>query len=179
MTQGTSNVTVFLTAVAPAGGITVTMSSSNPALISVPASVLVPAGAAQLAVKTTVSAVSAPTNVTIQGAVIKTAKVTIQVLPPPPIDISSVWSQATMTQGTSNVTVFLTAAAPAGGITVRLTSSNPALISVPASVLVPAGAAQISAPTTVAAVAAPANVTIQGTVVKTAGVTIQVLPPAN
>jgi hypothetical protein len=152
------------------------MSSSNSALISVPASVSVPAGAAQIAVPITVAAVSTPTNVIIQGTVVKTAGVTIQVLPPP-VDISSVWSQPTMTRGTSNVTVFLTAAAPAGGITVKMSSSNSALISVPASVLVPAGASQIAVPITVTGVSTPTNVVIQGTVLRTAGVTIQVLPP--
>jgi hypothetical protein len=178
MTRGTSNVTVFLKAAAPTGGITVKMSSSNPALISVPASVLVAAGASQTAVTTTVGADSAPTSVIIQGTIVKTASVTIQVLPPP-VDISSVWSQPTMTRGTSNVTVFLNAAAPAGGITVKMSSSNPALISVPVSVLVPAGASQIAVKTTVAADSVPTNVTIQGTVLKTAKATIQVLPPAT
>jgi hypothetical protein len=82
MSHGMSTVTVFLTAAAPAGGITVKMSSSNSALISVPASVLVPAGASQKSVTTTVAADSVATSVIIQGTVLKTVKATIQVLPP-------------------------------------------------------------------------------------------------
>src|SRR5690242_14788468 len=58
---------VVLTAAAPQGGITVQLSSSNPALASVPATVVVPAGATTAAFTIQTSAVATATPVTISA----------------------------------------------------------------------------------------------------------------
>src|ERR1035441_7309438 len=135
MTSGTTgSLTVFLTAAA-VGGTVVTLSSSNPTLLSVPASVTVPAGAIQAVVSATVGTASTATNVVVRGTGLTTKTATIQVVPAP-VDLASLSSAATMTSRTTgSLTVFLTAAAPVGGTVVTLSSSNPALLSVPASVM--------------------------------------------
>ena len=176
--RGNATVVVYLTAAAPARGITVTMSSSNPSLISVPATVVVPAGAVQLSVPITVGATSVATNVSLQAKVVATITRTVQVLPPPPIDVYGLYTGATFQRGSATVVVYLTDVAPAGGVTVMMTSSNPALISVPATVVVPAGAAQLSVPITVGTASVATNVSLQARVVATIARTVQVLPPA-
>ncbi len=67
--SGESSVgTVTLTAPAPSGGAVVTLTSSNPAVASVPASVTVSAGATQATFAVSTGAVSSQTTVTIQGS---------------------------------------------------------------------------------------------------------------
>lgn len=82
--------------------------------------------------------------------------------------------------GTDNCTVSLNAAAPAGGLTVNLTSSNTAL-SVPATVTVPAGNtnAFFTATATPVTATATANITANaGTVSKIFAVTLGAQAPA-
>jgi hypothetical protein len=72
--------TVTLTAAAPVGGFPVTLSSSNPATASVPASVSVAQGATSAGFTVTTSAVMASTPVTITasaGSVTRTATLTV------------------------------------------------------------------------------------------------------
>ena len=72
--------TVTLTAAAPVGGFPVTLSSSNPATASVPASVSVTQGATSASFTVTTSAVTASTPVTITasaGSVTRTATLTV------------------------------------------------------------------------------------------------------
>ena len=64
-------------------------SSSNPTLLSVPASVTVPAGASQLGVYVTLGATTTPANVVVQGTVVTTKAATVQVVPAP-VDVASV-----------------------------------------------------------------------------------------
>ena len=77
--------TATLTSAAPAGGASVTLSSSNTTTASVPASVIVPAGATSAAFNVTTTAVSASTTATIAGAFGGATKsATLTVTPPPP-----------------------------------------------------------------------------------------------
>jgi hypothetical protein len=71
--------TLFLTKNAPAGGATVTLSSSNPAAAQVPASVTIPAGQGFQGFTITTSPVTADTPVTITGTygVSQTATITV------------------------------------------------------------------------------------------------------
>src|SRR5439155_4844984 len=76
--------TATLTSAAPAGGASVTLSSSNTTTASVPASVIVPAGATSAAFNVTTTAVSASTTATIAGAFGGATKsATLTVTPPP------------------------------------------------------------------------------------------------
>jgi hypothetical protein len=141
--------TSILSAVAPPGGAIVGLSSSNPALVTVPATMTVPAGVnswpffiSTVQVSTTTSAVI---SATYNGV---TRSVTLTLTPPPPqptafID-SVILDPAIVQTGTASttVTVLFTALTPVGGALVTLSSSNTALATVPASVLVPAFSSQ-------------------------------------
>jgi hypothetical protein len=65
--------------------------------------------------------------------------------------------------GSATGTVTLTAAAPAGGIVVTLSSDDPAAATVPAAVTVPAGAASAAFPIATEVVANPQSSLIIGT----------------
>ncbi len=138
--------TVTLSGAAPAGGAIVVLSSSNTAAARVPASVTVAAGATAATFTVTTSAVFSSTTVTVSGTysgVTKSASLTVT--PVLPTLASLVLNPTRVTGGlqSSTGTVTLNGAAPAGGATVALSSSNGAA-SVPSSVLVPAGATSAS-----------------------------------
>jgi hypothetical protein len=129
---------VTLTTPAPAGGLSVALSSA-PSAISVPASVVVPAthSAASFFISTTavgtttVGSISASYN-----GIVKSTAVTVM----PPALTSLRVSPSTVVGGTTVTgTVTLSAPAPAGGALVTLHSSTPATATVPSSVPIPAG----------------------------------------
>ena len=110
----------------------VALSSSNPAVASVPASVTVPANSFTGTFTITTSAVAASTTVTITA--------TLQRLephgdadrdacgrPPPAPTLQSLFVSPSSVAGGSGTqgVVMLSGAAPAGGATVSLSSSNP------------------------------------------------------
>src|SRR5712691_3377242 len=144
VTGGNSSTgTVTLNGAAPAGGATVALSSSNGAA-RVPSSVAVAAGATSATFTVSTSAVAASTTVisAAYGGVTRSASLTVAPAPPPPATLSSLTLNPTSVIGglqTSTGTVTLSGAAPAGGATVALSSSNGAA-RVPSSVFVPAGA---------------------------------------
>ena len=171
-----------LTSAAPAGGAVVTLSSSNSAVATVPASVIVAAGATSATFSVTTAAVGASTPVTITGAYGGATKAgTLTVTPPPPpasltavsVSPASV-AGATSAQGT----VTLTSAAPAGGFGVTLSSNN-AAATVPASVTVAAGATSATFTIATTSVTASTAATITASaagVTRTAALTVT--PPA-
>jgi hypothetical protein len=176
MTSGkTGTLTVWLTATAPVGGTIVILRSSNPALLSVPASVTVPAGQSQASVWTTPGATNTPINVIVQGTVVTTKGTTIQVLPAP--DLQYIGVLPTYSKGNAAITLYLTSAAPAGGVAVILTSSNPSAFPLPASVVIPAGMSQYSVSITVGIVNVTTSVTLQGKVSRTITCTTELVPP--
>jgi hypothetical protein len=133
--------TVSLTSGAPAGGALVTLQSLN-AAATVPANVLVVAGASSATFGITTSAVSSSTPVQISAIYSGVTKsTTLNVNPEPPAALSSLTLNPTTVSGgtPSTGTVTLTAAAPAGGIVVALKSSKTTAATVPASVTVLAG----------------------------------------
>lgn len=131
--------TVTLSAVAPAGGAVVTLSSNNTNAATVPASVTVAAGATTATFTPSSKNVTVAANVTITATysgVSKTATLTVN-----PVAIASLGlNPGTLTGGSSSTaTVTLNAAAPAGGAVVSL-ASNQASATVPASLTIAAGA---------------------------------------
>ena len=156
--------TVTLSGAALAGGIVVSLSSSN-AAASVPASVTVAAGATSAGFTATTSSVSASTSVTVtatSGLVIRTATLTVN--PPGGASLTSVsLSPTSVTGGSSSAgTVTLSGAAPAGGVVVAL-ADNSAAATVPASVTVAAGATSATFTATTTAPSAQTAVTITAT----------------
>jgi len=149
---------VTLSGPAPGTGVTVTLSSTNPAVAGVPPSVTVGAGlsSASFSITTFVVASSTPVDIIASaGGATKTA--TLTVTPPPLPKLSSLTlSPSTVTGGsTSTGTVTLSGPAPAGGALVELASSKPALAAVPPNVTVAAGTS--SASFTVSTGTAPSN----------------------
>ena len=134
--------TVTLSGPAPAGGATVTLTSSNTAAAQVPASVVVAAAASTATFTISTSAVSSSTTSTISasfGGTKPTA--TLTVAHGTPTVASVTLNPASVLGGNSSQgTVTLSGPALSGGATVTLTSSNTAAAQVPASVIVPAAA---------------------------------------
>lgn len=134
----TSTATLTLNAPALAGGTTVPVQSSNPVRATVPSSVTVPAGqtSTTFPVNTTRQASPGTSNITSQGA---SATLTIQTANL--VSVSSLLAEGTAGSGvTYTGRVTLERGAPTGGTTIQLESANTALLTVPASVTVPAGA---------------------------------------
>jgi hypothetical protein len=136
--------TVVLSAPAPTGGVTVSLSSSNMAAASVPASVLVPAGATSARFTIHGGSVAANTAVTIKAfclGISKTAALTVTVAGVDVGVLSVSLTPSSVTGGASATgVVTLTGAAPAGGLPIVLSSSNTLAASVPGSVTIAAGA---------------------------------------
>jgi trimeric autotransporter adhesin len=134
----TGTLTLNLSTPAPAGGLTVNLNSSNTGVATVPATVSFAAGAASVPVTVTGVAAGGPVTITASasGLANATASVTVQVS-------RSIGVPALTSMGlgqSSAFTVTLSAAAPAGGLTVNLASSDTTKVTVPASVTIAAGA---------------------------------------
>jgi outer membrane protein assembly factor BamB len=149
----------MLSGPAPAGGASVTLSSSN-AAAQVPANVPVLAGATTAAFTVTTSGVSGSTSATITGTYGTAQMATLNINPS---TVASVTLNPTSVQGgtSSTGTVTLSGKAPAGGAAVSLSSNN-AAAQVPPSVTVTAGATTATFTVTTSAVLSSTSVTITG-----------------
>jgi hypothetical protein len=173
---------VELTAVAPPGGATVSLTSSDPAALPVPSSVLVEGGLSlSNEIRVRMGQVTAPTPVTVTATLgSSTATFTLTVDPPSlqfldlgQPDVASITGGAT-----ANVMVGLKGLAPPAGAVVSLASSDPSLVNVPATATVGAGlphtsvsapTSSVTANTTVTITASWNGVTLSGDLVLTPG----------
>jgi hypothetical protein len=144
VTGGSSSTgTVTLTAAAPTGGLVVSLTSSNTALATVPASLTVPAGATSATFNVATASVSATAAATITatgGGASRSASLTVTAPSGPSLSTLSLNPTTVASGGTSTGTVTLTGAAPSGGAVVSLSSSNTSAATVPTSVTIAAGA---------------------------------------
>ncbi len=129
---------VTLNGVAPAGGTVMTLTSSNPSIITLPATVTIPAGKNTIEMTIVPAVVSVNTKVTLSakvGQATKSATVTVNTS-----RLYSIGLNSGITTGgfKATGTIALTGPAPTGGLTVSL-SINSVLGQVPATVTVPAG----------------------------------------
>jgi hypothetical protein len=157
---------VALVIPAPAGGGTVSLTTDNPSIIHVPASVTIPDGnsATSFAIGTsTVTGLPTGGNVFASAGGV-TRSIFINVSPDPnapPLLQSMTIAPASVSGGTNATgTVFLSSPAPAGGISVTLATSNAAAATVPGVVNVPAGQTSANFTVTTFAVANNTVVTI-------------------
>ena len=133
------NLTLNLTGnQAPAGGLTVNLSSSDPSRATVPATVTFPASA---------TSVTVPVAGIAPGSAVITASATVVGFPATTtatVNVTgAIGAPSTTTVGlgqSASFAVKLPGPAPAGGVTVLLTSSNASKVTVPASVVIPQGA---------------------------------------
>jgi hypothetical protein len=160
---------------------TLQVTVSNPAVATmVPASVTIPAGSTTGGFSIFTAPVSAPTPVTISvsgGGGTQSAVLTVNPAASPAPGISSLaLTPSSVTGGSgSHGTVTLASAAPAGGTAVTLSSANPAVAGVPASMTVPGGASSATFAIATASVAASTPVNISaaaGGAALSAGLTV-------
>jgi hypothetical protein len=156
---GTCTGTVTLSAAATGAGITVSLSTSFPE-IGIPATVVVPNGATSADFTVNAGSVAAKlkgkvyanaNSATVTGSLI--------VLP---VQITGISFSPSNVKGgsTCTATVTLSAAAPAGGLTVDLMSDNPGVASVPATLTIAGNQPSGSATVTTSTVAAQTYVKI-------------------
>jgi len=170
--------TVSLAASAPAGGASVLLASASSA-VTVPAAVTVAQGMTSATFGIATSAVTMPTSTTISasyGGVTKAT--TFTVTPASAPALASVALTSTSIVGGTSTTgrATLTAPAGSGGAVVTLRSSNPTLVGVPASVVVPAGATSATFTVTTTVTKRNATAAVYATyasVTKTASLTVK------
>jgi trimeric autotransporter adhesin len=172
--QGSLTGTVTLTSVAPANGIRVTL-TSNSAVVSVPSSFTIPAGATKGTYTLTTSAVSVSTIGTISatdGRTTKSAKITVN-----PLALSSISSSTSSAGGyTIEATVSLNGKAPSDGAVVTISNSNPSAATVATSLVIPAGMSSAKLPIQLPIVSATATTTISasfGGIAKSVTITVK------
>lgn len=144
---GTQNLTLILSVAAPAG-LTVNLASSAPGIATVPPSVTFPANS--MAVTVTVTGVMpgmATITATAASSAVAGATATATVVNPAPL--GAIILPANFSVAPNHPTPFpvtLSTAAPAGGVTVTLTSSDPSKLTIAATAFVPAGATMPASP---------------------------------
>lgn len=119
--------TVTLSAPAPAGGALVSLSSSNTAAATVPASVNVPAGATSAGFTVTTRAVAATTAVTVSatyGGVTRTASLGVTPAPPPPATDTVAIQRAEYTGSKKELRVEATSTKASATLKVYVTSTG-------------------------------------------------------
>jgi FG-GAP-like repeat/FG-GAP repeat len=174
--------TVFLSVGAPTGGLVVSLSSSNTAAATVPATMIVHGGLSSGTFPVSTLAVPTTQTTTITASangISRTAELTVTP-PTTPAALSTVSVNPTsVTGGTAaQGTVTLTATAPAGGLAVSLSTSSTAA-TVPASVSVAQGSttATFSIPTSGVSTSTPVTITASaGSVTRTATLTVNPQP---
>jgi hypothetical protein len=133
---------IRLNSPAPAGGTTLTLKSSNSAVVAItPTTVAIPAGATSPAVSPIVTG-GAPgiAEVNVAGTGFAGASTTVAVA----LSATLPATFSASIDAPGSATLSLSAPAPAGGLTFSLSSDNGALVSVPATVTVPQGANSVS-----------------------------------
>jgi hypothetical protein len=161
---GGSNVTgtVWLSDIAPSGGVNVTLSSPSN-LVQFPATVNIPQGSSSANFTIMTPGVSSVSNVTIMASYNSVSfSLTLTLVPPLPYLASLSFSPSTVNSGsTATGTVTLTAPALPGGASISLVGSFWGVANVPSGVTVQSGAttASFAVPTSAIAFIAPVTVT--------------------
>ncbi|MBC7807679.1 MAG: choice-of-anchor A family protein, partial [Akkermansiaceae bacterium] len=121
--------TVTLSGEAPAGGLTVTLSSSQPtkAKLPTPASVTVPGGETVVVFLVQTVPVASETQATITGTLRGTSKSASLTIRPPTLLSVAVKPDSVKSGAGATGTVTLSGNAPAGGLTVLLSSDKPSV----------------------------------------------------
>lgn len=132
VTGGTpSTATASLSLAAPAGGLTVTLSSSDPATAAVPASVTIGAGASSATFPVTTSAVTVRADVRITASMGgQPVEKFLRVDAPTPPTVTSIAPLPTRVISGAELEILVQLSRPADrtGMTVSLTSTDPAVI---------------------------------------------------
>ena len=146
-----STCTVTLSGPAPNGGAVVTLSSNNQ-VVTIPATVTVPAGQTSASVTANTSVVNTVQSAILTAGYAGVFKTTTLTVTPAQATLTSIQCVPSSVVGgsSSTCTVTLSGPAPNGGAVVTLSSNNP-VVTIPATVTVPAGqtSASVTANTSV------------------------------
>lgn len=140
--NGSAPFLVTLATPAPFGGLIVTLASSDPTSVTItPSNLLFPAGATSAAV-----------TPNLNGMKLSAVTITASAYGLPPVN-GNVLVTATLSFSAPSISIpanslkqtflNLSAPAPAGGVTINLSSNNSAVASVPSTVTIPAGATSV------------------------------------
>ena len=154
--------TVTLSGPAPAGGIAVHLSSSVPAVLAVPNTLVIAAGSTSANFPITTFGITTNTAVTISatiGSVTHTVGTTVQASKLMGMTLNPSYC---LNLTTTKCSLVLSGPAPVGGMVIHLTNSNPLIASVPATVTIPAGATSYSFSVITLRVTRTLQTTIQG-----------------
>jgi hypothetical protein len=123
---------------APAGGAVVTLTTTDPNAVPLPASITIPAGQANFSLNFQPGQVTAITTANVTASLGVSSVGTSMTVEPPElqrVDISNgIGAQQIVGGNTVTGTAILNGRVPPSGSTVNLSSSNPAVASVPASI---------------------------------------------
>ncbi len=159
--------TVTLTSGAQGTGAVVALSSSNPAVLSVPANLTIPTGAQTGTATATTSVVTADTPVTIIASYNNSSNAaTVTVSPvPPPATLQSVGFFPNQVTGGTAALAILSVTSPAGpgGFTATLSANVPGIVTFPASITVPQGQTNVSFSVPTAVVTTQTGLTVFAT----------------
>ena len=154
-----TSVAVQLTAAVPSGGATINITSSNPSVLPVPATITMPGNTAWMQFQVQAGQVTAPTPVTLT-ATLNSSSASAQFILQPPSLKSLTISPSTISGGAQpQGIVMLNGQAPAGGVVVTLISNSPS-VSPPASVFIEAGSPSVSFAIPTSAVTANTTATV-------------------
>ena len=162
---GVDNCTVKLSSAATTGGMVVGLASNN-AAVTLPATVMVPAGATSAGFTATAASVVTTQMATLTASASGVSEIyTVQLNPAvsaqvEPVLTGLVCGNASFTgAGTDSCTVNLNTAAPSEGMTINLSSDNSAVL-VPTNITVPSGATSAGFTATVASVSTAQTATL-------------------
>lgn len=176
--------TITLTIPAQAGGALVTLTSSNPALLQVPASATVPYGFTSASFTAASTAVTALTTVSVTASFNgTTVSANVTLSPAPVVTLSGL--TATSVVGGQTLTGVITLnnwVRDAAGATVTLSTGDTAVVHLPASVLIPRGSSSVAFSASTSVVSGSKGVSLKatynGSQVSTT-VTISPIPPIS
>lgn len=159
----TSTATVTLGGPAPGGGVTVVLSSSNPSLATVPATIIIPQNATAATFAVATIPVGTDTSSTIAATYNGTNATAVLTVVPPALTGVTLNPTAVRGGSPSSGTVTLNAPAPAGGAVVSLSTSNASWATVPASITIPANATTATFTVVTFPVSSTTSVTVSAT----------------
>jgi hypothetical protein len=140
-----TTMTVTLSSGAPTGGLAMQMTAAPGSIVQVPATVNFVAGQTTATVPVTTSGVTSDTDVTVTGTLSATNHQST-VLTVKSARLAGITFNPASVPGlqSSQCTITMDSPAPAGGVTVTIINSNPNIVTLPASVVIPAGQSSIT-----------------------------------
>ncbi len=139
--RDTATITVSLNAVAPVGGVPITLAGLASAALSGPATDTVPAGQITHRIPVTAGIVASPTSVNISAGFQSSQRSrSVQIHPP---QVAALTGSSAIAGDSVLLTLKLSTRAPASGLSVTLSSASSTLV-VPSVLAVPADADQVS-----------------------------------